>query len=106
MMINYAGTPPMEAVSITATHTVRDLLRNQPLSPAKVVFAWKFAAGPALARSASAEWSTDGTLRLRARGATWKREIDRAKPILADRLAFLLGVDVVRKIVVSEESNA
>ena len=90
----------MESVSTTASHTIKQLLQRQPLSAAKVVFAWKFAAGPTLARSASAEWTDEGTLTLRARGAAWQREIERATPVIKDRLAFLLGHQVVRKILV------
>ena len=96
----------MESVSTTATHTIKQLLERQPLTAAKVVFAWRVAAGPALSRSASAEWSSEGTLTLRARGAAWQRELERAAPMLKDRLAFLLGQQVVRKIRVIEDTHA
>jgi len=96
----------MESVSTTATHTIRHMLERQPLSAAKVVFAWRVAAGPTLSRSASAEWSSEGTLTLRARGDSWQRELERAVPLLRDRLAFLLGHEVVRKILVIEDTHA
>ena len=96
----------MESVSTTATHTIKQMLDRQPLSAAKVVFAWRYAAGPSLSRSASAEWSSEGTLTLRARGVAWQREIERAAPVLQDRLAFLLGHEVVRKILVIEDTHA
>lgn len=96
----------MESVSATATHTIRQLLERQPLSAAKVVFAWRFAAGPTLSRSANADWSAEGTLTLRARGVAWQRELERAAPVLKDRLAFLLGQQVVRKILVIEDTHA
>lgn len=95
----------MESVSITATHTIKQMLDRQPLSPAKVVFAWRYAAGPALARAAGADW-TDGTLTLRARGRAWQTELERAIPVIKDRLAFLLGHQAVRKILVIEDPNA
>jgi len=81
------------------------MLARQPLSAAKVVFAWRFAAGPALSRSASADW-TGGTLTLHARNTAWRRELERAAPIIKDRLAFLLGHDAVRKILVVEDTHA
>jgi hypothetical protein len=90
----------MESVSTTASHTIKELLGRQPLTAAKVVFAWRFAAGPALARAANAEWTAGGTLILKARGAAWQRELERAIPVLTDRLAFLLGHQVVRNILV------
>lgn len=98
----------MESVSTTATHTLRHMLARQPLTPAKVVFAWRVAAGPALGRAADARWdaSGTGTLTLQARGATWHRELTRAVPVLKDRLQFLLGPDVVRAIRVTEGPHA
>ena len=95
----------MESVSTTSTHTIKQILERQPLSAAKVVFAWKYAAGPTLARSASAEWA-DGTLTLRARGIAWQREVERAAPVIKDRLAFLLGHHIVRTIIVIEDNHA
>lgn len=102
----------MESVSTTATHTIRQMLARQPLSAAKVVFAWRVAAGPALGRAADASWEPAGpardagTLTLAARGATWRRELERAAPLIKDRLAFLLGPDVVRAIRVTEGPHA
>lgn len=99
----------MESVSTTATHTIRQMLARQPLSAAKVVFAWRVAAGPALGRAADATWEPSGaggTLRLAARGRTWQRELERAVPLIKDRLAFLLGPDVVRAIRVTEGPHA
>ena len=91
----------MESLALTATHTLREMLARQPLTPAKVAFAWKVAAGPALARAAAAAWTTDGTLRLTVGDPAWKPEVERAAPIVQDRLAFLLGRGVVRGIVVA-----
>lgn len=97
----------MESVSTAATRTIKHMLDRQPLTPAKVVFAWRVAAGPALARSASADWVADGgVLTLHARGAAWQRELERALPLLKDRLSFLLGHQVVRKILVVEDPHA
>ncbi len=95
----------MDSFSTTATHTIKQLLERQPLTPAKVEFAWRYAAGPTLARSASAEWSTNGTLTLRSRGGAWQRELERAIPVLKDRLAFLLGHQIVRKILVQTDDS-
>jgi hypothetical protein len=90
----------MDRLHQTATRACRALLDNQPNTPAKIAFAWSMAAGPALGRAGSAEWSTDGTLRVRARDAAWLREMRRARPIITERLAQLLGPGVVRRIVI------
>jgi hypothetical protein len=90
----------MDGLQQTAARAFRELLINQPNTPAKVAFAWSIAAGPALGRAGAAEWAADGTLRVRARDAAWRREIRRARPIIAERLARLLGPGVVRTIVI------
>jgi hypothetical protein len=76
------------------------MLAGQPTSPAKVDFAWRIAAGPALGRATETTWSANGTLHVRAASPEWRREAARAKPIIADRLRHLLGPDVVRAIVI------
>jgi predicted nucleic acid-binding Zn ribbon protein len=90
----------MHSLSSTATRAVRLLLDQQPNTTAKIAFAWTIAAGPALARASRLDWATDGTLRVQASSDNWRRELRRARPTLAARLAELLGPDVVRKITI------
>ena len=82
-----------------ATQSIREMLARQPLTPAKAVFAWRVAAGPAFSRASRAAFA-DGTLSIRTPSAAWRKEIERASPLLKDRLAGLLGKNVVRWIVV------
>lgn len=92
----------MESASTTstlATQTIREMLARQPLSAAKVVFAWRVAAGPAFSRAGAAGFA-DGTLTVRTSSAAWRKELERAAPLLKERLASLVGRDVVRWIVV------
>jgi hypothetical protein len=92
----------MESASTTsplATQSIREMLARQPLTEAKVVFAWRVAAGPAFGRAARATFA-DGTLSIRTTSAAWRKEIERASPLLKERLAGLLGKNVVRWIVV------
>ena len=90
----------MQSVRDTAAHVLRDLLTHQPDSPAKVAFAYRMAAGPALGRASTPEWTPDGTLRVRPASAAWQRELRRARPMILDRLRQLLGPDVVRTIAI------
>ena len=90
----------MERLQLTATRMYQELLAQQPTTPAKVVFAWQLAAGPALGRAGTAEWSEDGVLRVRARDEAWLREIRRARPIITERLRGLLGPDVLKRLVI------
>ena len=90
----------VHSIRETASSALGDLLRHQPDTAAKVVFAWHIAAGPTLARATSASWRDDGTLRVEASSAAWHREVVRAKPLLVRRLQQLLGPDVVKNVTV------
>jgi hypothetical protein len=96
----------MQSVRDAAGAALRDLLKGQPTTAAKVGFAWQVAAGAALGRASATEWLPDGTLRVSARDAAWRREIQRARPVIAERLRQLLGEGVVRAIVVRDGSAA
>jgi Dna[CI] antecedent, DciA len=87
-----------------STRALQSLLHDQPLTAAKVVFAWQIAAGPAMARATSPIWSDDGSLRVRARDTAWRREVARARPMIAQRIGQLLGPDVVKKIVIEADA--
>ena len=91
----------MEPLNRTATQALRTLLGAQPNTAAKIDFAWRIAAGPALARAATLAWAANGTLTVSASSATWRRELVRARPIIAARMSQILGPDVVRRIVVA-----
>jgi hypothetical protein len=79
---------------------LRSLLSTQPNSAAKIAFAWSIAAGPALARASRLEWTDKGTLTVHASSEHWRRELQRARPVLAERLDQLLGAGVVARIVI------
>jgi hypothetical protein len=95
----------MISVRDTAGSVLRTLLHAQPTTPAKVMFAWQMAAGTTLSRVTDCVWSDDGTLRVRARNAAWQREINHARPMIAERLHQFLGPDVVRRIVVENAAH-
>jgi hypothetical protein len=90
----------MQRLQGAAARAYQDLLAAQPTTRGKVAFAWRLAAGPVLGRAATAQWTEDGTLSVTARDLAWRREIGRARPVIAQRLAQLLGPGVVRRIVI------
>jgi predicted nucleic acid-binding Zn ribbon protein len=90
----------MQSLNSTATEALREILANQPTSSAKVTFAWRMAAGPALARATETRWRDDGVLAVRARTDAWKKELRRAQPLLLARVRELLGTTVIKKIVI------
>jgi hypothetical protein len=83
-----------------ATSVLADMLERQPMSPGKLQFAWRAAVGPALARAAALEFQ-DGRITAHAASVQWKKEIERSKPIIVERLRLLLGRDAVRTFEVS-----
>jgi hypothetical protein len=97
----------MESASTTsplATQSIREMLARQPLTPAKVVFAWRVSAGPNFSRASRAAFA-DGTLSIRTASVAWRKEIERAAPLIKERLAGLLGRNIVRWIVVISDED-
>jgi predicted nucleic acid-binding Zn ribbon protein len=90
----------LEALRSSETEALRRLLEAQPTSSAKIGFAWRMAAGPALANAADVEWRDDGVLVVRAKTSNWLKELRHARPILTTRLSDLLGDGVVTKFVI------
>lgn len=89
----------MIAVQRVLPDMLADIIRRQPLSPAKVDFAWRTSVGTALARVTTAELREDGTLIVRLSDGRWTSELNRARTIIRQRLAPLLG-DAVRKMAI------
>jgi|SRR4030095_6394321 Dna[CI] antecedent, DciA len=76
---------------------VAAMIRKAPLTPEKVVFAWRSVVGAAIDHATAVEWS-DGVLRVRAKDAAWQREVERSAALIRARLDALLGERVVRYI--------
>jgi predicted nucleic acid-binding Zn ribbon protein len=70
--------------------TVLALLKRQPLTPAKIAFAWQMAVGPALARTTNVEYD-GGVLRVTSGDRRWIREVERSQGVILERLRALLG---------------
>lgn len=87
----------MVPVSTVLPDALASALRRAPLTPEKVRFAWRHAAGAAIDRVTMVELQ-GGVLVVRTRDAAWQREVERAAPLLLSRLARLLGEGCVRRI--------
>jgi len=84
----------MIPVSHLAPASIERVLRQAPLTPEKVEFAWRYVVGPALAKATTV--SLHGkVLRVRADSTAWQREVEKATAIIRTRLARLLGDGVV-----------
>jgi hypothetical protein len=73
-----------------ANGVVADVIRRQPPSPARTTCAWTIAVGPALARTATVALAGQ-TLTVYPRDARWAKEIERASPMILERMQHLLG---------------
>jgi predicted nucleic acid-binding Zn ribbon protein len=93
----------MERLDSTAVRALRTALDQQPLTEAKVRFAWTLAAGPALARAATVHWA-DGVLSVRAKSDAWRQELARSRGVLLGRIAQILGPGAVRSISIIEDA--
>ena len=93
MLSSYAVTP----AHLLMPSALAVILRNAPLTPEKVAFAWRAAVGPAVDKATTVELR-DGVLRVRAKEAAWQREVERSSPLVLARLQTLLGNEVVRYI--------
>jgi predicted nucleic acid-binding Zn ribbon protein len=88
----------MEPLNRLVPGVVQAIVRSAPLSPEKVAFAWRSAAGPAMARVASVQLSGEGTVEVHCPDDQWRREIRRSASVIRDRLRALLGDDVVKQV--------
>jgi hypothetical protein len=73
------------------------VLRNAPLTPDKVTFAWRLIVGPALDRATTIELR-NGVLCVRTKDPAWRREVERSAGLIRRRLQALLGPDVLRTL--------
>jgi hypothetical protein len=77
-----------------------ELVRRQPISPAKVDFAWRTSVGPAIARASHVALDAAGVLTVTVDDARYRREIEHSLPLVRARLQRLLG-DAVASIAVT-----
>jgi hypothetical protein len=87
----------MKSIGRVLPDVVTELLRNAPLSPGKVEFAWKAAVGGALERATRVKLE-DGVLLVEAASSQWGREVMRSSPLILRRLQSLLGQETVRAV--------
>ena len=78
------------------------VLRNAPLTPEKVAFAWRTAVGPAVDK-ATATTLRGEILHVKVKDPRWQRELERSAALIRARLDTLLGSGVVRYIDVTSD---
>ena len=77
---------------------VAEVVRKAPLSDAKVVFAWRLAVGPALAKATTVRLGGDGTLYVSAESKAWLDSVRASVGMIRSRLAHYLGDETIKRI--------
>jgi predicted nucleic acid-binding Zn ribbon protein len=73
-------------------------IRQAPLTPEKVVFAWRAASGAAIARVTDVTLAEGGVLKVQALDPQWAKEVHRLRHDLVRQLEPWLGTGVVATI--------
>lgn len=76
-------------------------VRQAPLSPEKVAFAWRTVGGAAIARTTAVVLGEDGVLTVSSQDPHWAREVHRLRHELLRGLEPWLGHGVVTRIEVA-----
>lgn len=88
----------MKPIQPIMSEVVARLVRPAPLSPEKVLFAWRMAVGPMLARVTLVRLRSDGCLLVQLQDDRWRPELERAAGVVHERVAAALGADVLREV--------
>ncbi len=77
---------------------VADVVRQAPLCPEKVDFAWRAAVGNVMQRATTVRLDDQGILHVTATDPHWAREVKRSSKLILARLETLLGVGTVKRL--------
>jgi len=88
----------MEPVQSLMSSAIARLVRPAPLSPEKVLFAWRAAVGPSVSRVTRVRLASHGVLDVTVEDDRFGDELARSAPMVLGRLQELLGVDIVRRL--------
>jgi predicted nucleic acid-binding Zn ribbon protein len=84
----------MFSIQQFSSGVLAEVIRRQPPSAARTMFAWQLAVGPAIARVTTVS-VLDGVLQVNARDADWERAVERASQTILARMQHLLGAETV-----------
>jgi hypothetical protein len=80
---------------------VAEVIRKAPLTDDKVLFAWRLAVGPAVAKAPRVRLDANGTLYVAAEPA-WLDGVRQSVGLIRSRLAHYLGDDAIKRISYSD----
>lgn len=88
----------MEPVQSLMSAAVARLVRPAPLSPEKVLFAWRAAVGPAVSRVTRVRLEGHRALEVVVDDDRFGDELERSAPMVLGRVQDLLGADAVVRL--------
>ena len=77
---------------------VEELVRNAPLTPEKVVFAWRMAVGPTVDKATSVRLGDNGLLYVTCESKAWTAAVRKSVPLIQRRLEAMLGAGAVKAL--------
>jgi predicted nucleic acid-binding Zn ribbon protein len=87
----------MQPIGQVLPRALAQIVRQAPLSPGKVDFAWRSAVGSAIARVSGVRLE-DGVLLVDTRHPQWAAAIMRSCPVILSRMQSMLGQEAIREI--------
>lgn len=90
----------MEPIQPLINAAIAKVLQPAPLTPEKVVFAWRVAVGAAVARVTRVRLAGDGHLQVDVDDDRFGGELDRSASMVLQRMRHLLGDTVVARMTV------
>jgi predicted nucleic acid-binding Zn ribbon protein len=87
----------VESIQRLSGSVLAEIIRRQPPSAERTVFAWELAVGPKLAKVTNVTLK-DGLLTVYSSDPRWTIEITRARSVILARLQQWLGAETVETI--------
>jgi len=80
-------------------------VRPAPLTPEKVLFAWRLAVGAALARVTRVRLTPDHALEVSVDDARWCEEIERSADVVLARVQEVLGAEHAERLLIRKPAG-
>jgi hypothetical protein len=77
---------------------LQEVVRNAPLTPEKVAFAWRISVGPAVGKATSVRLGENGLLHVSCDSPAWAAAVRKSVPLIRRRLDGLLGAGAVKAL--------
>jgi hypothetical protein len=95
----------MEPIQPLLTSVVARAVRPAPLTPEKVVFAWRLAVGAALARVTRVRLTPDHALEVVVDDARWCEAIERSGSVVLTRVQEVLGAEHAERLLIRKPAG-